>query len=242
MLSYWCFSAGVAIEDLFHLGVRNLVLTSGTLSPLESFAAELRLRFPVQLENPHVVRPEQVRTSVRVPRAAVPVLTPGRPRRQVSLSVLTKGYGGQQLNSSFQHRDTLTYKSELGSTLVDLAARVPHGMLVFFPSYAVLAACTRQWYEDGTMDRLSRAKHVVVEPRAGPGAFQAAVTDYTAHVESRQGAVLLAVCRGKVGAPSRCGRGHSSAHSLARADAFVRASRRRRRALISATSARAPWW
>ena len=40
--------------------VRSIVLTSGTLSPLDSFAAELQLAFPVRLENPHVIAAEQV--------------------------------------------------------------------------------------------------------------------------------------------------------------------------------------
>jgi Rad3-related DNA helicase len=31
--------------------VRSILLTSGTLSPLDSFAAELRIPFPVRLEN-----------------------------------------------------------------------------------------------------------------------------------------------------------------------------------------------
>lgn len=42
------------------MGVRSILLTSGTLSPLGGFAQELQLPFPVQLENPHVVDPKQV--------------------------------------------------------------------------------------------------------------------------------------------------------------------------------------
>ena len=39
--------------------VRSILLTSGTLSPLDSFAHELGLDFPVRLENPHVISREQ---------------------------------------------------------------------------------------------------------------------------------------------------------------------------------------
>ena len=38
------------------LRVRSVLLTSGTLSPLSSFADELGLPFAHQLENPHVIR------------------------------------------------------------------------------------------------------------------------------------------------------------------------------------------
>ena len=37
-----------------------MILTSGTLSPLDSFAAQFQMDFPVRLENPHVIDPHQV--------------------------------------------------------------------------------------------------------------------------------------------------------------------------------------
>ena len=63
MLSYWCFNAALAMRALAGLGVRSIVLTSGTLAPLNSFAAELGLPFPIMLENPHVVPSSQARPS-----------------------------------------------------------------------------------------------------------------------------------------------------------------------------------
>ena len=39
--------------------VRSILLTSGTLAPMASFAAELQLDFPITLENPHVIDPAQ---------------------------------------------------------------------------------------------------------------------------------------------------------------------------------------
>ena len=59
-LSYWCFEPGVAMRALEALKVRCVLLTSGTLSPLDSFAQELQLDFPISLENPHVIADSQV--------------------------------------------------------------------------------------------------------------------------------------------------------------------------------------
>lgn len=59
-LSYWCFEPGVAMRSLEALKVRCVLLTSGTLSPLDSFAQELQLEFPISLENPHVIAESQV--------------------------------------------------------------------------------------------------------------------------------------------------------------------------------------
>ncbi|KAL6527902.1 Regulator of telomere elongation helicase 1 [Orobanche minor] len=43
-LSWWCFNPGIAMEEFYRLGVRSIILTSGTLSPMDSFAEELKLR------------------------------------------------------------------------------------------------------------------------------------------------------------------------------------------------------
>lgn len=42
-LNYWCFSPGLAMTDLVNLKVRCVILASGTLAPLSSFASELLL-------------------------------------------------------------------------------------------------------------------------------------------------------------------------------------------------------
>ena len=41
--------------------VRSIILTSGTLSPMTSFASELGVNFPIQLEANHVIHKSQVR-------------------------------------------------------------------------------------------------------------------------------------------------------------------------------------
>ena len=48
------------MRGLEALKVRSVLLTSGTLSPLDSFAQELQLEFPLSLENPHVIADSQV--------------------------------------------------------------------------------------------------------------------------------------------------------------------------------------
>lgn len=42
-MAYWCLSPGVAIRDLISMGVRSVVLTSGTLSPMKSFMQEMQM-------------------------------------------------------------------------------------------------------------------------------------------------------------------------------------------------------
>jgi len=40
-VSYWCFSPGHAMDDLRSHGVKSVILTSGTLSPISSFISEM---------------------------------------------------------------------------------------------------------------------------------------------------------------------------------------------------------
>ena len=42
-ICYWCFNPGHAMSELIRQGVRSVILTSGTLSPLASFTSELQL-------------------------------------------------------------------------------------------------------------------------------------------------------------------------------------------------------
>lgn len=51
---FWCCSSAVAFERIKE-EVRTVVLASGTLAPMDSFASELGMQFDVRLETGHVV-------------------------------------------------------------------------------------------------------------------------------------------------------------------------------------------
>ncbi|XP_052182750.1 regulator of telomere elongation helicase 1 homolog isoform X2 [Diospyros lotus] len=181
-LSWWCFNPGIAMEEFSKLGVRSIILTSGTLSPMESFAVEFKLDFPIRLENPHVISANQIWTGV------VPV-----------------GPSGFSLNSSYRSRDLLEYKLELGNAIVNFARIVPDGLLVFFPSYYLLDQCIGCWKNaihtnsSTIWERICKHKQPVVEPRQS-SLFHLSIEDYMTKLKdsSTSGAVFFAVCRGKV--------------------------------------------
>ena len=91
----------------------SIILTSGTLAPLESFAHELQLPFNVRLQNPHIVAPSQVTggggaggpfkpcLDVRMRLSLLPLLS----LLQVWVGVVPLGPSGHSLNSSYQSRD-----------------------------------------------------------------------------------------------------------------------------------------
>eukprot|EP00026_Physarum_polycephalum_P000577 Phypoly_transcript_00578.p1 GENE.Phypoly_transcript_00578~~Phypoly_transcript_00578.p1 ORF type:complete len:1233 (-),score=182.25 Phypoly_transcript_00578:64-3762(-) len=183
-LSYWCFNPGVAMQALQQSGIRSIILTSGTLSPMDSFAYELKTSFPVQLENSHVI-------------------TNG----QVWVGVVGKGPSGQPLNSSYQNRDNTVYKSDLGNAIVNYARIVPNGLLVFFPSYSALNSALEFWKlpiansATTIWERICSHKQPVIEPRNSQE-FPLAIEDFYQKVKDPGkeggGAIFFAVCRGKV--------------------------------------------
>ena len=104
-VSYWCFAPSEAMRELANLNVRSILVTSGTLSPLDSYAMELDLPFPNRLENPHIISNDQIH-----------------------VRVIGKGVSGQLLSSSYGRRQDADYHKELGNTLVSLSRVVPGGM------------------------------------------------------------------------------------------------------------------
>ena len=174
VLNYWCFSTGLAIEEIKRLGVRSILLTSGTLSPMDSFKEDLRLPFPIELENPHVINE----------------------KKQIWVGALSTGPSGKELNSSYAHRDLSHTKDELGNTILHICqtmvglrdlpgsrgngsnnvGRIPPGpelkggVLVFFPSYGALESCRKHWAESGLWAKLkSTMGYIVLESKSGGG-------------------------------------------------------------------------
>jgi regulator of telomere elongation helicase 1 len=81
VVSFWCFSPGVAVSEMESHGPHAMIMTSGTLSPIASFTSELAVPFPISLENGHVISP-----------------------KQIWVGVVKQGPAGHPLNSSYNSR------------------------------------------------------------------------------------------------------------------------------------------
>ncbi|KAL7750807.1 hypothetical protein RI367_003764 [Sorochytrium milnesiophthora] len=185
VLNFWCFNAGITMQELVRQGVRSVILASGTLSPLESFATEMQIPFKHRLENPHVIH-----------------------STQAFVGVVPRGPSGVALNASYSTRTDRNYKIDLGNTIVNFAKAIPGGLLVFFPSYSVMNDCFNTWKEPQRhqratavlWDRLAAEKSPIVEPKdkAELPAVMETFYKLTDDKTSRKGAILFAVCRGKI--------------------------------------------
>lgn len=173
----WCFHPGFSLNSLVRCNIRTLILTSGTLKPMNSFQNELGAKFSVQLQNGHVINAE----------------------KQINYQVISNGPDGQELISTFASRSNVKYLSSLGQSLVEIAKVVPDGLLVFFPSYAWMDTYLAHWKQIGIWERLNHWKQCFVEPK-DRSTLAKTVDEFRTKVRhvSRIGACFLAVCRGKV--------------------------------------------
>jgi hypothetical protein len=145
-------------------------LFPGTLSPLSAFREDMKLPFPIQLENLHVIKD-----------------------KQIWVGAISNGFKGKQLNSSYTNRDRDEYKDELGNSILGIiksmcgsrpsagfqltstsdaltpgcnGPELKGGILVFFPSYGVMESCVARWQQTGLLDALRNSGGaVVVEPK-----------------------------------------------------------------------------
>uniref|UniRef100_A0A8C1URZ5 Regulator of telomere elongation helicase 1 homolog n=1 Tax=Cyprinus carpio TaxID=7962 RepID=A0A8C1URZ5_CYPCA len=167
------FPRGFSMQELLRQEVRSIILTGGTLSPLSSFTCEIP--FPVSLENPHVIQ-----------------------RDQIFVSIIEKGPDGVQLSTAFDRRFVPENMSSMVNTLVNLVRVVPHGPLVFFPSYPVMDKTLEFWKANGHADHIEHEKPMFVEP-SGKGTFTEVIDGYYDKVNepNSSGGSFFAVCRGK---------------------------------------------
>ncbi len=59
-----CFNASYAFETLLSKKPRSIILTSGTLSPLDVFAQEIGVNFMYKLVNSHVINKDQILVNI----------------------------------------------------------------------------------------------------------------------------------------------------------------------------------
>ncbi|KAM7399849.1 hypothetical protein PAMP_019090 [Pampus punctatissimus] len=177
-LSFWCLNPAVAFSDLSGT-VRSIVLTSGTLSPMGSFSSELGVNFSIQLEANHVIN-----------------------KSQVWVGTVGAGPQGKKLCATFQHAETYAFQDEVGALLLHVCQVVAKGVLCFLPSYKMLDKLRDRWINTGLWEKLEQQKTVITEPRGGgKGDFDELLQTYydaIKYCEERDGALLIAVCRGKV--------------------------------------------
>lgn len=178
-LNWWCFNAAVPFEAI-RKSARSLIVSSGTLAPLASFAGELNVPFEVAKSLPHVVNVQ----------------------KQVLSVVVAQGPRNVAMNGSYRFTGSTAWQDSVGEAILSYSKVIPGGLLVFFPSYRLLRDCSNRWQTADThlWEQLQAAKGLVVVETSGGNkdVFMKSIVEYKEAAEKPPGAIMMGVCRGKI--------------------------------------------
>lgn len=173
ILHFTCLDASIAIKPVFER-FSSVIITSGTISPLEMYPKMLNFSTTVQESYPMSLS-----------------------RRSFLPMIVTKGSDQSQLTSGFQHRRDPNVVRNYGNLLYEFAKITPDGMVVFFPSYLYMELIISMWQGMNILDAIWQYKLILVEtPDAQETSL--ALETYRTACENGKGAILLCVARGKV--------------------------------------------
>ena len=191
-LSIWCMQGGVVFQEITE-NTHSVLLASGTLSPLDSFAGELSTPFPIRVEANHVINLSN----------------------QLVVGMISQ-FRNLSYNSTYQAQQSDQYLDLLGETMYIAMKLTPGGVLMFLPSYALLNRLMDRWSKQpvrpggnqGTDETLPRSllqriqddlkARVFFEPK-DTKTMNAMLNDYYHELQfPHSKAGMLAVCRGKV--------------------------------------------
>ncbi|CAK7237661.1 TFIIH/NER complex ATP-dependent 5'-3' DNA helicase subunit [Sporothrix bragantina] len=173
VLHFTCLDAAIAIKPVFER-FSSVIITSGTISPLEMY--------PKMLDFTTVVQESYSMTLAR--RSFLPM-------------IVTRGSDQASISTSFQVRNEPSVVRNYGNLLTEFAKTTPDGMVVFFPSYLYMESIISMWQGMGILDEVWKYKLILVETPDAQETSLALETYRTACCNGR-GAVLLCVARGKV--------------------------------------------
>lgn len=173
MLHLTCLDAAIAIKPVFDR-FSSVIITSGTISPLEMY--------PKMLGFTTVVQESYSMTLAR--RSFLPM-------------IVTRGSDQGQISSGFQTRSDPANIRNYGNLIIEFSKLTPDGIVVFFPSYLYMESVISMWQNMGILDQVWKSKLILVETPDSQETSLALETYRTACSNGR-GAVLLCVARGKV--------------------------------------------
>lgn len=170
-----CLDASLAIKPVLDR-FKSVIITSGTLSPLDMYPKILNFR-------------DQVAISKSFSMSLV--------RNCISPMVITRGSDQVSISSKFEVRTDNAVVRNFGQILIEFSKITPDGIVAFFPSYIYLETIVSMWSELRIIDKLLQYKLVFIET---PDALETSIAleNYRRACDNGRGAILLSVARGKV--------------------------------------------
>lgn len=141
LIQFYCLDASIAVKPVFDK-FSNVILTSGTISPMEMY-------------------PRMLNFTPKVTRAFEIVL----PRNAIQPLILTKGADQLHVSSKFDERENTGIVRNFGNMIVELSGIVPDGMVCFFTSYKYMEHIITKWHEMGLIQKILENKLIFIETK-----------------------------------------------------------------------------
>eukprot|EP00871_Galdieria_phlegrea_P002952 jgi/Galph1/3658/GphlegSOOS_G2355.1 len=173
LLQLACLDASLPMKPIF-ARFRSVILTSGTISPIEFYSRILKFS-PVVAKS----------------------LTMSFQRRNICPMIATRGTDQLPLTSKYESREDQTIVRNYGSLVIEMARVVPDGLVCFFTSYIYMERMIQSWHETGVIKKISQYKLIFIET---PDFLECtlALENFRKACDCGRGAVFFCVARGKV--------------------------------------------
>eukprot|EP01038_Epipyxis_sp_PR26KG_P006525 gene6525-8966_t len=173
LLQLACLDSSIAIKPVLER-FQSVVITSGTLSPIELYPKLLNF--------------------IPVIRASLPMSTF---RPCLLPLIVTRGSDQLPISTRFESRKDIPVIRNYGQLLIDVAASVPDGICCFFTSYQYMEYVVSEWDKMKILEQIMQYKLVYLETK-DVVETTLALDNYKRACDCGRGAIFLSIARGKV--------------------------------------------
>lgn len=119
------------------------------------------------------------------------------PPENIQALILSKDAQGQEFLFTHEHRSNPKMIASLGEVVIKICSIVPHGVILFFPSYQYEALVHQHWTQLGIIERIKEHKDYFRESKEAQNIART-LDGFKESVYSKPGAILSAVVGGKL--------------------------------------------
>lgn len=200
VLKLACLDPSIAMSHVFK-SFRNIIITSGTLSPIEMYPKILNF-VPASIYEIGATLDRNSICPLTVTKGNDQMLLKSREDEEVFkrddfLDTNTAKEIGDKLSTSFANRTDPSVIRNYGNLIVNLSKIIPDNIVVFFPSYLYMEEVVTLWSESNVMNDILQNKLVFLET-PDFRETEIALKNYRKACDIGRGAVLFSVARGKV--------------------------------------------
>ena len=173
ILKILCFDPGFGFNKIIKETPHNIILTSGTLSPIDGLEFSLKTPIPIQLENKHIIDKSHSKFEI------------------IKSEKLNNTIIKYQFD--YSNRSNLNMIKSLGNIILNYVKSLNKGgILIFFPSFNFLSQCYSIWVSDKIIEKISKIKKVYYDNKMNKNI----INDFMLNKEKNS--IIFSVVRGNI--------------------------------------------